>query len=520
MLSATLVLVGFLAFGPQAVLSNFQSISFSTIEQCGSFNVSFNGGKAPTSLPLTLTVLPFNATPISIPIPPSSWNDTTNIGAYITFLPLAAGTTLVASLDDASGNGQGLVSDVIQIAPSSNSSCLPSDDSQPQSLFTLRTPLSQCENFTVEFNKDVDSQPPFIRAFVPKGPSFNVQQNLPLPSDPSDTGSYLMNVTGGQEVALLFNDEQGNLRVSDIFTVGGDNSSSTACLSAGISNPTTVPVSTTQTSSGLSKTAMIVILVASIAIFMTVSVLLVIYIRSDRRTRAAQAKTLVHVEAGPVYIPGPAHEKPTPPPRPPRPSHTQFDPARLVRARPDAPQGRYLTDPPYQYDSSPGSSPPNGNSVLLASRPGVPHINRPPAGRSSREAADTLSTGSSARPISSIDIEGILNMASTRTPTELYYAEALTPQSGVVFPRSPREPLSPPSTGRSPGLLGERSTQNLDVPTSATPYGRFSTFTIDTRSGAPAGPTVTGASLGTVQLDPFEDPTAISKGVPQGIPRA
>ena len=157
-----------LAFGPQVVLS-FNSISFSAVQQCGNFSVQFSGGKLPTSLPLVLTVVPFNLTPISIEISSSSWNSVTLSGAAFTFLPFPADTQFVASLDDSNGIGTGPVSDIIRIDSSGNSSCLSNNTPPPR--YTISDSLSQCEDFYVKYDPTVVDSAPVVRAFVPKGPA-------------------------------------------------------------------------------------------------------------------------------------------------------------------------------------------------------------------------------------------------------------------------------------------------------------------------------------------------------------
>ncbi|TFY77260.1 hypothetical protein EWM64_g6755 [Hericium alpestre] len=222
-----LVLLLALALGPQVVLSKFLSITFSSTEQCGPLNVTFSQGTMPSASPLSLTVVPFNSVPIFIPIPSSSWDDHTSTGAYITFLPLPAGATFIASLDDGAGNSMGAISDVIRVQSSNNTSCLPATPSQPADFFAIGGGISQCEPFKLQWNSSVTSQPPTIRAFIPKGPSFHVQQ---LPGGGNGQASYVLNASRGKEIAFLIDDGQGNKQDLDLFTIGGDTSSSTKCL--------------------------------------------------------------------------------------------------------------------------------------------------------------------------------------------------------------------------------------------------------------------------------------------------
>ena len=64
-------------------------------------------------------------------------------GTVITFLSFQAGTSLVASLDDANGDATGATSDVVEIQPSNNTSCLPAcgSSSAPAMPYTLHDEL-------------------------------------------------------------------------------------------------------------------------------------------------------------------------------------------------------------------------------------------------------------------------------------------------------------------------------------------------------------------------------------------
>jgi hypothetical protein len=216
-----------LTYGPQDVLA-FHSISFSSIAQCGSFNISFAGGKTPPALPLTLTVIPFNSTtPLFIPIPRDAWNGKTGTGAAITFLPFAAGMEFVASLDDANGQATGKVSDVIKIQPSDNSECLFGGGNTTTGTlsYTLDGSLLQCEPFSLSFNSAAESSPT-IRVFRPKGSSFIINSTFESPG----VVTCITEIQRGKEVVMLFDDGCGNRQTTDLLTVGGDSSSSIDCF--------------------------------------------------------------------------------------------------------------------------------------------------------------------------------------------------------------------------------------------------------------------------------------------------
>jgi hypothetical protein len=230
MLASALVLGLLLIYGPQDVLS-FNTITFSSVTQCGSFNVSFVGGQPPSALPLTLTIIPLNSTnPLSIPIAQNAWDAKTSTGAAVTFLPINAGMMFVASLDDANGVGAGLVSDVIQVQPSDNSSCLLAGTNTTTSTtpYTLNGTLSQCLPFNVSFNSTT-ADVPTIRAFTPRGPSFLVNSTSES-TESSGMATFVMDDQRENVVVLLFDDGHHNRQTTDLITVRGDSSSSTDCI--------------------------------------------------------------------------------------------------------------------------------------------------------------------------------------------------------------------------------------------------------------------------------------------------
>lgn len=243
----------FVALGLLACLSSiasaFKIIQFSNIEQwqvsgsrtgladayylcSGPFNISFSVGKLPESLPLTLTVLPFDSAPISITIPSPSWDASTLTGAAITFLPLAAGTTFIASLDDANGRGVGPVSDIIRIQPSNDDSCTTPANPLTQQ-YTVSSALSQCQPFQVTYNLTAHPSAPTVRAFIPRGPSYylNQTENAKYATvPPFEIASYEMTALRGVQILMLFEDKLGYRESSNLTTVLGDVSSSKGCL--------------------------------------------------------------------------------------------------------------------------------------------------------------------------------------------------------------------------------------------------------------------------------------------------
>jgi hypothetical protein len=224
-----LALVGILsAFGPQAVHARFDSINFSTVEQCGDFKVLFSGGKLPAALPLSLTVVPFNLTPIVIGIADTAWDNTTLKGAAFTFLPFPAGTEFVASLDDADGHSTAFVSDIIKVQPSDNTTCLPTSSQVAPRIYTVDPSVSQCEEFHVTYDPSIEATAPTVRAFFPKTFSFPMNQsaNGSIPGN----ASYTMAAARGLQTVLMLSDNSEHRESTTLLSVEGDTSSSSGCL--------------------------------------------------------------------------------------------------------------------------------------------------------------------------------------------------------------------------------------------------------------------------------------------------
>ncbi|KAI0269881.1 hypothetical protein BC834DRAFT_967609 [Gloeopeniophorella convolvens] len=476
MLFASLVLAGVLALGPQAALSAFHSISFSPIDQCGPFNISFSGGEPPAALPLTLTVVPFNSTPIAITIPASAWDDATSTGAYVTFLPLPAGETLVASLDDAAGNSVALVSDVIRIQPSSNTSCLSSNSTAiPTPYFTFDTQLAQCQQFDVSWDATGSTQRPSVRAFIPLGQSMYLKAAGSGASQAPATTSYTVDIARGSQVALLLDDGQGGQQVSDLLTVEGDTSSSGACLEGDSkeSHATTGGISA-PSNSGLSRPVIIAIVAGISTAVFGVLVLALIFVRRERRRRTARFAEAL--EAG--LQSGGQHDG----------SHAPA-PSESARTRPEMPRSRVLADPPYPTEQF--MTPSLRSPVSLSSRssiftPFVPSVSG--SNRQSRTTASIRSKSTVTEPrvrsITDLDIASMLEMASSAQsePGTLRGYQYTSPSllAAALASTSPAPALIPPPPSAVVRPLGQkRSQQELDVPSS--PLGRLSEVSLDSR---------------------------------------
>jgi len=198
------LLLGVLAFGPQVVLSLNFKFELSEVKQCEPVSITFVGNST-NAIPMRLTLVPFNSNPISIPIPNAAANTS---GVYVTFFPFAAGTNFLASLDDATGENVAKVSDIIRVLPSSTGSttCLPtSKDSANNTHFTVNdSTFSQCEQFSLTYDRNVISRAPSVRLYNPKGPSLLLNST----ADDTATGiaTYLMSFDRNKEVVLVFDD--------------------------------------------------------------------------------------------------------------------------------------------------------------------------------------------------------------------------------------------------------------------------------------------------------------------------
>lgn len=191
-------LLGVAALGSQAVLAKTFKFKFDNdnITQCAPVSISFQGSDIPAdSIPVNLTLLPLNAPPIAIPIPNAAINSS---GVYVTFFPLKAGTTFIASLDDQDGDNSAPVSDLFKVLDSDDTSCLPPDP-DGKALFIYDDSVDQCGNFTVTYTTQ---EAPSVRLLKPRGPSFLLQQT----DDDivAKRAIYSMNFSRQNDVVLLF----------------------------------------------------------------------------------------------------------------------------------------------------------------------------------------------------------------------------------------------------------------------------------------------------------------------------
>ncbi|KAI1794768.1 hypothetical protein LXA43DRAFT_85910 [Ganoderma leucocontextum] len=293
-----------IALLPQAA-ARFASITFSTVNQCGNFSVQFAGGSAPSALPLSLSILPLNGTPFTIPLPLDVWNSTTQTGAAITFLPYPANTQFIASLDDANGQDAAVVSDVLVINPSDSgdTSCLPTNPTPFAPQYALNGSLAQCQSFSVDYDVAKNISSPTIRAFVPKGASFSIHETEANETGGMDT--YLMDVPRDSVVLLKYTDSNsGHSETTSLLPVLGDINSDTSCIPTNpLATATSLDMSNNSDERVTPKIAIIVISVAIGVIALVAAVMIAWYFFYRRKAQQARKFTKLDEAASPSTSP-------------------------------------------------------------------------------------------------------------------------------------------------------------------------------------------------------------------------
>ncbi|RDB17953.1 hypothetical protein Hypma_000948 [Hypsizygus marmoreus] len=466
MLFFAVLVFGVLALGPQVVLSLNFNFNISKVEQCEPVSITFVGSASASAIPMLLTLVPSGYNPITIPIPNAAASTS---GVYVTFVPFPAGTTFVASLDDVTGESVAKVSDIIRVLPSptENTTCLPSLQDTTTRRFTVNsTTFSQCENFTVAYDRTVVTRPPFIRFYNPNGPS----RLLNLTADDPATGiaTYLMSFERSKEVVMMIDDGFGHREATPIMTVGGDSSSSDVCLGEDDNGRNYNESNTTSANSqpGIPRGAIIGGAVGGGVIILAIILMLFFVIRERRRKRT------VNIEFNPSLL-----EKG----RPPSTANSRRLPSPIVNERGVSPG--YVKDPPYTTERflSPTTSfyPRTSMSSWAQAIPEDQRYSEKGKEKvtESREADDRLS-------LSSLDIEGMLNMAAV-------HSDRSSRQDPSPMPLSP--------VHQSP-LLSSSSGPLLVVPRPYPARGH-----LRDPSDVPAGPA--SVAFSSISVDPFSDNT-------------
>ncbi|KAI0004473.1 hypothetical protein BJV74DRAFT_881072 [Russula compacta] len=454
------LLLCILAFAPRSSFSVFDLIAYSPVQQCGPFNVSFSGGQPPTTLPLTLTVIPFNSTPLTFTIPESAWENSTSSGSYVTLLPLRAGVSFMASLDDAAGHSAALISNVIQVLPSTNSSCISTDTPILAPFQLVDNATSQCSPFSVSKNVSQGSSSLehslSARVFIPTSLSFTLPFTAFLSSQGVDTFTYIMNVAQGLRVALLFDDGQGSRQVSNLLLVGGGPSSPSGCLRPSSASPAKNVVQ------GMPRSAVIAISVSSSVGALIILIFGVVLIRRERR------KLMRHLTE---TIPNQGTNASGPqfgPPVPPKPALT---PAEMISSlRSLAPVDPVYPAELFTIASNESRVPQSTRSTILA--PFYPPSLRSAKSQSSlgHSIGTRTRRGSNSRTLVDWDIARLLEVASQQpAPTERPRGYPHASPHTVTPAPTPSVPPSPSASLRSvsnPSPTWERSNREPDVPLS------------------------------------------------------
>ncbi|KAF5369470.1 hypothetical protein D9758_002596 [Tetrapyrgos nigripes] len=364
-----LFLVFALILGPQVVLfvdgsSNFK-FSFSEVQQCKPLSLIFKGDLEPGDpVPVTLTVLPFNGTAVSIPIPSSAINST---GLNVTFLPFAEDTNFIASLDDASGDNAARVSDIFRVTASGDTSCALQSQQKFVPSFSILDPISQCESFRVRYSNE---QAPTIRLFFPLIGSSPL--NLVSDDPQTKTATYILAAPRQSQVVLMFNDTVV-AETSTLLPVTGDTSSSNSCFPKMMNMTPNNSQPSQASKSGVSKSVAIGLGVG-FGILLMLAIPMVWYVIRERRRnrRVMRDSQRSYVEKGSFddnekkgdwsYGTYQTHDLPTlpaqPATRPPAPppffSYNQTFEKRHQQAY--SWEDEYVRDPAYVTNSSPSVS--------------------------------------------------------------------------------------------------------------------------------------------------------------------
>jgi hypothetical protein len=207
------LLLRILAFGTQVAPAHGLHFNFTAdVEQCTPFTVSFEGSSLDT-IPAFLSLIPVNSTAISVPLLDPFVVST---GIALTFLPFPAGANFVASLDDSTGENLVGVSDLKRVLPSptDNSSCVARQNVAKR--FTVSTTVSQCEEFTINYDTSAVSRAPIVRLYSPKHSS--VLLNSTSDNATAGTATYMMSFERGKEVILLMEDGDTIRETSPLMT--------------------------------------------------------------------------------------------------------------------------------------------------------------------------------------------------------------------------------------------------------------------------------------------------------------
>ncbi|KAF8630834.1 hypothetical protein AX17_005193 [Amanita inopinata Kibby_2008] len=156
-----------LAITPQAICSHNSDFTFniSQVTQCEPVSIDFSGKLERSNIPRTLALIPANAQPVFIHLPPISEDAR---GFNVTFFPFPADTVFLASLDGERGRSVAPVSNFLSVSPSDNVSCLPTSTLPSPDIFQFgESNVSACGSFFITYNGSRIVDTPRVRLYEP-----------------------------------------------------------------------------------------------------------------------------------------------------------------------------------------------------------------------------------------------------------------------------------------------------------------------------------------------------------------
>jgi len=257
--------------------------------------------------------------------------------------------------------------------------------------------FSQCENFTLAYDRTVISRAPSVRFYSPRGPSRLL--NLTMDEAATGTATYLMSFERNKEVVLVFDDGFNHWQSSALMTVLGDSLSNTGCLGQPKQDEKNeVRNMNRSTSVGISRPVVIGTSIGG-AVVVLISILMLFFVLRERWRRQCE-----NIEFNPSLLekgrtPNPPDSRPSPPPISPVVHEKDLSPG-------------FVKDPPYTAEKFLSPTTPHYPRESMASwaQP-TPEDQRFPR----RIGGDAYSAQDDRLSPNSLDIEGILNLATIQS---------------------------------------------------------------------------------------------------------
>ncbi|KXN81782.1 hypothetical protein AN958_03708 [Leucoagaricus sp. SymC.cos] len=456
------------------------NFTITEVDQCAPFGINFSSNVNEMDLPMTFTILPFSSSPIVIPIPNIVLN---TAGFTASFLPLKQDTQFIASLDNQDGQSIAHILGVTTVMPSptNNNTCLPSSGlalhSKDNNFKLLTTAPAQCQDIILSYDTGAILKGPNVRAFAPNGASAVLPQTSDDPANGAAT--YTMIMQHGTQVLLMFDDGFQHRETTNLLTVAGDSNSPRDCL-----NKVHVTVNSTQAIGASATTTgnpqgdaqgptpipqeVIIGCSAGGAVIVIIAISMVVFVIRDRKLRRRQKhlrKSFCQLPQEEFQAPPPQGPLPFKPLRDvtplktmestsvaiPSPNPFEVSPA-LERGSVAAEGGNvtgdggYITNPPYVMGELVKGA--DDGKVPLARRSFSSWTNDD-GSNTSREAS--MHRRPSVDPVQSLDIEGMLNMATALSGTQITKQAIVDDASDA--PKSLRSTRDSQSTVKSLGAF-------------------------------------------------------------------